>query len=450
MIRVRNKVQKQVVALVCMTAAVILAARSMTSPCAETSTAWPTFRHDREHTGRSDFNADPNHRTPKWRFTLPQIRMFSDPVIDEKGTVYASALKYDPAKNSNSTDVFALNSDGTEKWAFETAGLINAEWGASPAVGADGTIYVTGSETNPRSKRADTIFVYAIKPDGTLKWKFLTNGSRLSSPVIGNDGVVYVGSAELSADGSLGGYLYAINANGTFRWKYATGSLAYSSPAIGNDGTIYVGSYGPFNASAIKRMVDKLPVAHMFETAQSSTEFNLYAINRNGTLKWKFKTDGNVNSSPAVDRNGTIYVGGEKTDPGSGVPAGRLYAVSAQGRLKWKFTPGNQVNFSPAIGSDGTIYVGSKDGYLFAVNSGGTLKWRFMDSGEGSVGTPATIGGDGTIFVGGNHLWVLNPEGKLEWKYEHTSGSPVIGTDGTIYFECGPGAGLCAIGGIGC
>ncbi|MGA6971571.1 MAG: PQQ-binding-like beta-propeller repeat protein [Candidatus Binatus sp.] len=437
---------KRVVAAVCVAASVILAATSMT---AETSTAWPTFRHDREHTGRSEFNADPNHRTPKWRFTFPQAKAFSDPVIDSKGTIYTSAFEYDPGKNSNSTHLFALNPDGTKKWAFGTTGLINAEWGASPAIGADGTIYVAGKETNSHSSTSAKIYVWAINPYGTLKWKFSTNGSGVSSPVIGSDGVVYVGSVDLSADGSLGGNLYAINANGTFKWRYATGSVVDSSPAISTDGTIYVGSYGAFNASAIGRIVHRLPAAHVFERIARSMEFNLYAINRDGTLKWKFKTDGNVNSSPAVDTEGTIYAGGEKANPNSGAPAGRLYAVSAEGRLKWRFTPGNQVNFSPAIGSDGTIYIGSKDGYLFAVNSDGTLKWKFIDSGEGSVGTPATIGGDGTIFVGGNNLWAINPEGTLKWKYEHTSGSPVIGTDGTLYFECGPGAGLCAMGGIG-
>ncbi len=444
-----GKVRIGVIAALGAIASAILTFAVLTASHAQLATSpWPMFRHDREHTGRSQFNADPNHRTLKWRFIFPQARMFSDPVIDAKGTIYTSAFEYDPGKNSNSTHLFALNPDGTEKWAFGTSGLINAEWGASPAIGADGTIYVTGKETNSHSSPPD-IIVCAINPDGTLKWKFSTNGSGVSSPVIGSDDVVYVGSVDLSADGSLGGNLYAINANGTFKWKYATGSVAYSSPAISTDGTIYVGSYGAFKASAIGRMVDRLPAAHVLERVISSMDFNLYAINRNGTLKWKFKTDGNVTSSPAVDSEGTIYVGGEKTDPDSGVPAGRLYAVSAEGRLKWKFTPGNQVNFSPAIGSDGTIYVGSNDGYLFAVNSDGTLKWKFIDSGEGSVGTPATIGGNGTIFVGGNHLWALNPEGTLKWKYEHTSGSPVIGTDGTLYFECGPGAGLCAIGGIG-
>ena len=44
-------------------------------------------------------------------------------------------------------------------------------------------------------------YLYAIKPDGTLKWRYGTGGYVVSSPAIGPDGTVYVGSWD--------GYLYA-------------------------------------------------------------------------------------------------------------------------------------------------------------------------------------------------------------------------------------------------
>jgi len=56
--------------------------------------------------------------------------------------------------------------------------------GSSPAIGADGTIYV-GSNNNR---------LYAITPGGTLKWSFTTGGPVLSSPAIGADGTILVGS----------------------------------------------------------------------------------------------------------------------------------------------------------------------------------------------------------------------------------------------------------------
>jgi len=56
-----------------------------------------------------------------------------------------------------------------------------------------------------------------------------------SSPAIGTDGTVYIGSDDAK--------LYALNPDGTLKWTYTTGgSIGYSSPAIGEDGTVYVGS----------------------------------------------------------------------------------------------------------------------------------------------------------------------------------------------------------------
>jgi outer membrane protein assembly factor BamB len=56
-----------------------------------------------------------------------------------------------------------------------------------------------------------------------------------SSPAVGGDGTIYVGSAD--------GQLYAINPDGSLKWSFPTVSSVISSPAIGGDGTIYVGSY---------------------------------------------------------------------------------------------------------------------------------------------------------------------------------------------------------------
>jgi len=107
-------------------------------------------------------------------------------------------------------------------------------------------------------------YLYALNPDGTLKWKFGTGDWVLSSPAIAPDGTIYVGSEDY--------YLYALNPDGTLKWKFGTGDYIDSSPAIAPDGTIYVGSY----------------------------DYYLYALNPDGTLKWKFKTGAEVWSSPAV------------------------------------------------------------------------------------------------------------------------------------------------------
>jgi outer membrane protein assembly factor BamB len=70
---------------------------------------------------------------------------------------------------------------------------------------------------------------------GIRKWMFLTGGWIASSPAIGADGTIYVGSADAK--------LYAIDGQtGIEKWEFATIWAITSSPAIGSDGTIYVGS----------------------------------------------------------------------------------------------------------------------------------------------------------------------------------------------------------------
>ncbi|MCP4882681.1 MAG: PQQ-binding-like beta-propeller repeat protein, partial [Flavobacteriales bacterium] len=202
---------------------------------------------------------------------------------------------------------YAINPDGSKKWAFKTGNLIRS----SPAIGSDGTIYV-GSDDN---------YLYATNPDGSKKWALETGNWVRSSPEIGSDGTIYVGSDD--------NYLYAINLDGSEKWAFMTGNDVDSSPAIGSDGTIYVGS----------------------------RDDNLYAINPDGSKKWAFKTGFIVVSSPAIGSDGTLYVGSGDAN---------LYAINPDGSKKWAFKTGRYVESYPAIGSDETIYVGSNN--LYAVN----------------------------------------------------------------------------------
>lgn len=64
---------------------------------------------------------------------------------------------------------------GSLKWSCPTGSGI---WYSSPAIGADGVVYV-----------GNDYYLNAIKPDGTLKWSYLTVDS-VTSPAIGVDGTV--------------------------------------------------------------------------------------------------------------------------------------------------------------------------------------------------------------------------------------------------------------------
>ena len=58
-------------------------------------------------------------------------------------------------------------------------------------------------------------------------WKFEFDGSSENSPAIGSDGVIYVGGSY----GDLTRYLFAIYPNGTLKWRYfADGLISISHP----------------------------------------------------------------------------------------------------------------------------------------------------------------------------------------------------------------------------
>ncbi|BBE30508.1 hypothetical protein OSSY52_06490 [Tepiditoga spiralis] len=355
----------------------------------------------------------------KWKYETGN-NVYSSPTIGRDGTIYVG---------SEDGNVYAIKQNGTLKWKYEIKGWFSFKKGvnSSPAIGADGTVYVGSEDGN----------VYAIKQDGILKWKYKTGGRVNSSPAIGRDGTIYVGSED--------GNVYAIKQDGTLKWKYEIkGWFSFkkgvnSSPAIGADGTVYVGSEDG-NVYAIKQdgtlkwsyetkgRVNSSPAIGRDRTIYvGSEDGNVYAIKQDGTLKWSYETKGRVNSSPAIGRDRTIYVGSED---------GNVYAIKQDGTLKWSYETKGRVNSSPAIGRDRTIYVGSEDGNVYAIKQDGTLKWSYET--KGRVNSSSAIGRDGTIYVGSEdgNVYAIKQDGTLKWLYEtkgSINSSLTIGEDGMIY-----------------
>jgi len=319
----------------------------------------------------------------------------------------------------------AWATDGTQKWAFDAGNSVTS----SPAIGADGTIYV-GSYASLGGGN-----LYAINPDGTQKWVYNLNGVK-ASPAIGADGTIYVGSY----DPMGGGNLYAINLDGTQKWVCSVGNTT-TSPAIGLDGTIYVAMTNG-GLKAIGRegkpkwwfptsgdIATSSPAVGADGTIYMQAYTNFYAINPDGTQKWVFEV-WNQYASPAIGSDGTIYCGD--------TVKGKLYALNPEdGTQKWAFSGGFGMESSPAIGPDGTIFTAIEK-YLYALNpEDGTQEWAFS-LGDGISHSSPAIGADGTIYVGAHdhNVYAANPDGTRKWNFrtgDVVNSSPAIGPDGTIY-----------------
>lgn len=328
---------------------------------------WPMFMGNERHTGLSIYDTSDNPGKLKWKFKLGG-RTDSSPAIGADGTIYIGC---------NDKKIYAINPNGTLKWTFDT----NYEPDElSPAIGSDGTIYFANNDYD----------FYAINPDGTLKWNSPITSRTGSSPTIGPDGTIYFGT--------WGQRIYALNTDGTKKWTFSAVGDTESSPAIAADGTVYFGS----------------------------DDEHLYALYPNGTQKWRFRTTFEIISSPSIGSDGTVYIGTRDTE---------LFAINPDGTKKWQIDPYYNVKSTAAIGADGTIYL--SDNYAFYPN--GTLKWHTYAPAYDHV-SPA-IGSDGTIFFGSwdHNLYAVRPDGTVRWKYkanDSISSSPAIGRDGTVYFGC--------------
>ena len=229
--------------------------------------------------------------------------------------------------------------------------------------------------------------------------------------------------------------------NGAELWKFEAYGWIQGGPIIDSDGTIYFGDYsGPFYAlnsdGSLKWKFDDFDYGSSITSTPAigtdgtiyfgSWDHHLYALNHDGTLNWKVEI-GTTSSSPAIGDDGTIY---------TGTMGNKIYAINPDGTVKWQYRTDYKITSDPAIADDGTIYIGSGDTYLYALNPNGTLHWRFK-TGHYIKGPPS-IDEDGTIYVGSydDYLYALNPDGTLKWRYKlkyGTETNPSIGPDGTIY-----------------
>lgn len=356
-------------------------------------TPWSMFHNNCQHTGQSPFNG-PQDNNLKWKYTRAEPGAppgsFS---VDNNGTVYVAAAN----------KLLALSSDGGLLWSHDLAGT-----GATAISPNGATVYAAGGNN-----------LYAFTTSGEAVWTYGESTESIhGEPCVASDGTIYFGSWDT--------YIYALNPDGTLKWKYQTdGAIApLASPTLSTDeATVYVGSGDP----------------------NKDEGGTLYAIKAaDGNLRWEKKLDQRRVSGAVVGPNGRIYVTG----------SGRVYCFSPDGTKVWESAPDTAASLTPSLSSDGTLYVGTaRDGKVYAINSSnGQTKWSYQTGINpyydpanphapqyGVLGTPV-IGANGNIYVGAidGVMYAFKPDGSVLWTYQTgdaiSESCPAIGPDGTLYF----------------
>jgi outer membrane protein assembly factor BamB len=317
--------------------------------------------------------------------------------------------------------------DARIRWVTEIRSPI---YYGSPALSNDGLTAYVGTSFAPANAVPHQHALVALDvATGAERWRYSLSAAEVrSTPAVAPDGSITLLAEEKSPTGGfVSAAVVRVSAAGALVWRRELGigasavDIGFSAPAIGTDGSVYI-----------------------------ATD-SLYALNPNGTVRWtRFFTGEEIRSSAAIGSDGTIYFASRN------IPLTAMHPDS--GRVLWELPLGAQghVFAAPAIGTDGAIYVATDECVLYAVSAAGTSLWSYNAGTSGSSCTmrssPA-VGADGTIYLGTSDrnprpvLFAIRPNGQLRWTYTPSGmpidvaatsfdiySSPVIGSDGAVYF----------------
>ncbi len=199
-------------------------------------------------------------------------------------------------------------------------------------------------------------------------------------------------------------------------WVFQTGKGIFSTPVINAQGVIYVGS-----------------ADHFF-----------YALNPDGSLRWKYETGEIIDSAAALTAQdgappAVTFISGD----GKMVRC-LLDPARPEPRKAWEFEaelrPGVSYNRwfegNVAVGPDGTLYAGNTNFMYYAVSPDGALRWTYpTGSNNWSL---AAFDSEACLYWGSLDTFIrkVSPQGKEIWRKRtlgFVAASAAIGSDGTVY-----------------
>lgn len=370
---------------------------------------WPVLGHDARHTNVSPYKIGKGKKELLWSYKAGSS-IESSPAIGADGTIYVGC---------HDGFFHAVSPDGSGKWKVKlTDPIFDARWNvskaimASPAIASDGTVYINAASG----------YLHAFNPDSSEKWRFPIKWSNdfWNGPNIGPDGTIYIGTARHEGRGSDAG-LVAITPDGKEKWRSPEPSGVTIVPTVSGDGTIISGA------------------------ADSSTnKGKIISLNPDGTKKWEFWLKEWLEGSASIGSDGTIFSGSKEGD---------FYALNPDGSEKWRFKTGGGISAMPTISNDGNVYIGSWDGNFYAFDqSTGKEKWRFDAKvgrdqklfegypGKETIITGAPLSKDGVLVFADvfDTVYAVDTSGKELWRWKAENGggfasSPAISKDGVIY-----------------
>ncbi|MBS1715884.1 MAG: PQQ-binding-like beta-propeller repeat protein [Armatimonadetes bacterium] len=329
------------------------------------------------------------------------------------------------------------------KWSFDVGGPVIC----SPVVAPDGSVIV-GTTWHETLRPTRTIT--AVKPDGTLKWRFTLpwfEDQTISTPAVAADGRVYAGTAD--------GTFVALGPDGSELWRYQASEPVRSHVMVGSDGNVYVnldGKLTSFSPAGTKRW--EYTLGTNLEGGPSETldgkilavgDTGVVCLNAQGALVWTTPVSGTA-APIAVSPNGDVLVGGQTVTA----------LDSSSGSVKWSapiFAYGTYA--SPSVDAQGNVYYGFDYNLYKLSPNGNVLVQKYLEDPNsnflGSTWSSPLIDGSGRLFWGmaTGKRWAIPFEKNLTVFNSGLSivrqtplpealftSNPAIGDDGTLYAGC--------------
>jgi len=272
--------------------------------------------------------------------------------IGRDGTVYVA---------SRDALLSALKPDGSVKWNY----LLGNVPSSGPGIGRSGTIYICVRDGSVR----------AIHPDGTEKWRFSAGVVyNMTSPVMDSEETIYCGSS--------GGIVFAIRNDGSLKWQYQTESGSFSTAsfhdrrlyltssdrilyAFSDDGALLwtrkngIGWSGVASGASINSQ----GIIHV-----GTRDGHVVALNSTGSIIWLKRLGSStygdeIRSTPLLGNDGSVYVCAD---------SGWLYALKRDGSVQWSWKSGNGGSSMLAMGATGILYVSDSRGLITALHTRST------------------------------------------------------------------------------
>jgi outer membrane protein assembly factor BamB len=362
---------------------------------------------------------DGENGTIKWHYRVlpPAVNAFHSLEVGEDGTVYTfvedgeiialdgdngdqiwsqKALMYffpkPNLKVSGGTlfvanfGIAALNAtNGEIIWTYEPP--LGTEFASKPYLGDNQTLYINSNK------------VFALDAsNGALKW-LSESVTHLDSSVQGGGGRLYVGAKDkgiIVLDAESGQQVDKLLDN--FE------CIISDTITVGAQGNLYVG----MNIGYVRF---------------------IYFNSDGGYQKWYYRNGGEVDSTPAIDKNGYLYFAG----------GSKVYKTDRFGTIDWEFWSDPKIR-TLAIGPDDTLYVLMEDS-VNAFDVSGNIRWMYKDNVSFE---DLAIGPDGTLYLtmgfweenSMRGLLALNGmNGEEKWFFPTNYGiyaKPAISLDGII------------------